>query len=53
MRDILIKIIIKKIKKIYFNKIECIIDSLMWVFLESDSVKQKKIGSYGKIDIKF
>ena len=27
---------------IYFNKIECIIDSLMWVFLESDSVKWKK-----------
>ena len=26
----------------YLNKIWCIINSLMWVFLQSDCVKQKK-----------
>ena len=37
-RDILLKIIIEK-KNNYLNKIECIIDDLMYVFLKSNCVK--------------
>ena len=34
----------------YLNRIECIIDNLIWMFLQTGCVKQKKkIGFYAKI----
>ena len=39
------KLIIKKNKKNYLNRIKCRIDKLMWVVLKSGYVKIEKVGS--------
>ena len=35
--------------KDYLKKRKCIIDDLMWVFMQIVYVKQKQVGSYAKI----
>jgi len=37
--DQISKVLIKKNKKYYLNKIDCIIDKLMWEFLKSNCVE--------------